>query len=201
MFDIELDFTLKLPRCPFCNVDRPNLMSEFDLTPKDSEGNSRGTWRFYRCNRCGSIVTAWAHEHLGRVLGVIPEARRLSDDIPPRPKAYLQQALESRHVPSGAVMLAASAIDSMLKDRGYIEGNLYPRIKQAASDNVITDGMAEWAHRVRLGANAERHADECHDLPSTEDAQRAIKLAEAFAEFLYVLPAMVNQGLSETEQE
>lgn len=199
MFDIELDYTLKLPRCPFCNVDRPNLTFEAEITPRDSEGNPRGIWRFYCCNRCGSVVTAWGHGHLNPVLGVIPEIKKLSDDIPKRPRAYLQQALESVHVPSGAVMLAASAIDSMLKDKGYTDGNLYPRIKQAASDNLITDGMAEWAHRVRLGANAERHADEDYDLPSIEDARKAIKLAEASAEFLYVLPAMVKQGLSETE--
>jgi hypothetical protein len=43
-------------------------------------------------------------------------------------------------------MLAASAVDSMLKDKGYKEGSLYKRIDTAAADHLITDGMAQWAH-------------------------------------------------------
>lgn len=50
-------------------------------------------------------------------------------------------------------MLAASAVDALLKLKGYTAGSLYARIEKAAEDHVITQDMAKWAHEVRLDAN------------------------------------------------
>lgn len=94
-------------------------------------------------------------------------------------------------------MLAASSVDAMLKEKGYTEGNLYPRIEQAVKDHLITKEMSKWAHQVRLDANDQRHADESAELPTEVDAKKTIQFAQALAEFLFVLPAMVEQGLKE----
>lgn len=102
--------------------------------------------------------------------------------------------MNSRHAPAGAVMLAASSVDAMLKAKGYSEGNLYGRIDQAASDHLITSDMAAWAHDVRLEANGQRHADSDTALPTSADASRVIDFARALAEFLFVLPARVSLG-------
>lgn len=91
-------------------------------------------------------------------------------------------------------MLTASAVDAMLKDKGYKEGTLNNRIDLAAKDNLITAEMAAWAHEIRLDANDQRHADEGASLPGTADAQKAIEFANALAQFLYVLPARVERG-------
>jgi len=93
-------------------------------------------------------------------------------------------------------MLAASAVDSMLKLKGYTDGSLYTRIEKAASDHLITGDMAKWAHEVRLDANYQRHADEISSLPTPNDARRIIEFASAFAEFLFVLPGRVLRGIS-----
>jgi hypothetical protein len=98
-------------------------------------------------------------------------------------------------------MLAASSVDAMLKEKGYVEGSLYSRIEKAAKDHLITDGMAEWAHQVRLDANDERHADQGASLPTGEDARRSIAFTEALAQFLFTLPAMVDQGLRDSRPE
>jgi hypothetical protein len=146
-------------------------------------------------------VTAWAKEYGHYTDGIIPSSRNVSRHIPNKANAFLTQALQSRHAPAGAIMLAASSIDAMLKEKGYTQGNLYPRIEQAAKDHLITKGMAKWAHQVRLDANAQRHADEDVRLPTTDEARKTINFARAFGEFLFVLPAMVEQGLEETSQE
>jgi hypothetical protein len=91
-------------------------------------------------------------------------------------------------------MLAASAVDAMLKEKGLKDGSLYNRIEQAAANHLITPGMAEWAHEVRLDANDQRHADENAPLPTSDDAQRIVEFASALAEFLFVLPARVQRG-------
>ena len=91
-------------------------------------------------------------------------------------------------------MLAASAVDAMLKFLEYKEGSLYARIRKAAEDHLITDEMQAWAHDVRLDANDLRHADENAGLPQEEDAKRVLDFAMALAEFLFVLPSRVRRG-------
>ena len=95
-------------------------------------------------------------------------------------------------------MLAASAVDAMLKDKGYNEGSLYSRINEAKDDHLITEGMAAWAHNIRLDANDQRHADQGAGLPKQEDASRCLEFAQALGQFLYVLPARVERGLNES---
>ena len=87
---------------------------------------------------------------------------KVQDEIPDRPRSYIQQAIDSIHAPAGAVMLAASAVDSMLKIKNYRDGSLYARIEQAVNDHLITQDMATWAHEVRLDANDQRHAMTSH---------------------------------------
>lgn len=96
-------------------------------------------------------------------------------------------------------MLAASAVDAMLKIKGYADGSLYSRIEKAAQDHAITQDMAKWAHDVRLEANDQRHADQAASLPSSVDASRAIDFAAAFAEILFVLPNRVQRGIKEVD--
>jgi hypothetical protein len=102
--------------------------------------------------------------------------------------------MASQHAPAGAVMLAASAVDAMLKDMGYKDGSLNTRIDSAARSHLITAEMAAWAHEIRLDANDQRHADEAAALPNAVDAAKVIEFASALAQFLYVLPARVERG-------
>jgi hypothetical protein len=55
-------------------------------------------------------------------------------------RKFLQQAYETLHAPDAAAVMAASAVDAMLKDLGYSEGSLYARIDKAAEDGVLTKG-------------------------------------------------------------
>src|SRR5437870_1656655 len=73
-----------------------------------------------------------------------------------------------------------------------LQGNLAASSEE--SPDLITAEMAEWAHEVRLDANAQRHADRAATRPTGEDARRCIEFALALAEFLFVLPARVKRG-------
>lgn len=131
---------------------------------------------------------------------VYPEPKIVDDLIPDRAKEYLRQAIDCIHSPAGAVMLAASSVDSMLKEKGYKEGSLYKRIEKAAEDHLITQDMATWAHEVRLDANDQRHADENAVLPSEVDAKRVIDFVTALAQILFVLPKMVQRGIDSAKK-
>jgi hypothetical protein len=190
----DLKNNLDLERCPHCSVDRPNLYSLQAFETTDHANANKRIWRVYRCSRCGGIVTAAALTLDGYAREVYPSAPTVDDALPPRAKSYLQQALNSMHAPSGAVMLAASSVDAMLKAKGYSDGSLYSRIDKAAKEHLITDEMAAWAHEVRLDANDQRHADDSGELPDDKDARRTVEFATALAQLLFVLPARVARG-------
>jgi len=186
-------------RCPHCGVSRP-VMSNLTrhITAAHDNTNMR-QWVFYSCSSCGGVTMAVTPNQPNapndvEITEMWPAEKIVSDAIPKRAQAYLTQAFASGNAPAGAIMLTGSAIDSMLKDKGYRDGSLYARIEAAANDHLITHEMALWAHEVRLDANDQRHADEQADLPSDEDAKRVLEFAAALGEFLYVLPATIIRG-------
>jgi hypothetical protein len=195
----NLGTQLDLERCPHCSVDRPNLSMQFEVGTADYRGQKARHWRVYKCSRCGGLVTASAVAPNNTVIEFYPETAGIDESIPEKAKEYLQQALNSLHTPAGALMLAASAVDAMLKAKGYKQASLYTRIDKAAEDHVITEGMAQWAHEVRLDANDQRHADEDAPLPSPEDARSSVDFAMALGQFMFVLPARVQRGLREAK--
>lgn len=197
----KLGSQLELDRCPFCNVDRPYLGSMSGFETLDYLGGNKRYWRSYKCARCGGVVTASAAADGGDVLQFYPSTSDVDTTLPEKAREYLKQAINSLQAPAGGVMLAASAVDEMLKANGYKEGGLYDRINKAADNHLITREMALWAHDVRIGANEQRHADELAPLPSTEEAKRCVDFALALGQFLFVLPARVQRGIMDTKKE
>ena len=191
---------LDLNRCPHCNVDKPTLAYLAQQQTVDFSGAVGRWWRFYRCNRCGGVVTAAARAADGDVTEIYPVMVDIDGAIPDRAREYLNQAINSLSAPSGAVMLAASAVDAMLKAKNMKIGNLYSRIDKAAKDHLITNEMASWAHKIRLDANDERHSDEDAAMPDVNDAKRCVDFALALAQFMFVLPAKVQSGISEAKE-
>ena len=122
----------------------------------------------------------------------IARRRRFTADYKQR---IVREAEECLHSPSLSIMGSASAVDAMLKAREFKSGSISARLKEAVEALVITKDVAAWGHDVRLEANAQRHADE-GEVPTTEDAQRALDFTEAFGEILFVLPARVKKGRS-----
>lgn len=185
---------LVLDRCPYCQIDTPSLLERNGELTVSLEGNRR-YWKWYVCSRCGGMVTAASTHENGPTVLIYPKPVEVDEEIQGSAREYLSQAIQSQHAPSGAVMLANSSIDAILKGKGYREGSLYQRINKAAEDHLITEEMARWAHEVRLDANEPRHADEEAPMATPSDANRCIEFAQALAQFLIVLPARVQRGI------
>jgi hypothetical protein len=190
--------SLELDRCPHCNVAKPNLNGLSGVETQNDRNQNPRTWRTYSCRTCGGVVLAVAPSPRGEspkeITQIWPAPQQVNDAVPARARAFLEQAIASVHAPAGAVMLTASAVDAMLKEKGLKEGTLYKRIDAASAQSLITAEMAAWAHEVRLEANDQRHADEEAVLPDEADANKAIEFAIALAQFLFVLPARVARG-------
>ena len=194
-----LNSLLDLRRCPHCRVDNQNLLQVHKITTLSYDSAVKRVWGIYRCNRCGGIISAASWAENQPVTEIYPSGIEVDENIPSKAKAFLNQAIDSIHAPSGAIMLAASSIDAMLKEKGYKEGKLFGRINKAAADHVITSEMAKWAHEVRLDANDERHADEEAELPNSKDAKKTIDFALALAEYLFILPSKIERGIKEAK--
>ena len=118
----------------------------------------------------------------------------MSQDIPEPVARKLNAARETLTTPEASILMANAAVDASLKEKGLTTGNLYPRIEEAVNKHILTPGMAEWAHEIRLDSNDMRHADPGASMPTVEDAQRCLDFAEVIAENLFVLPARVSRG-------
>jgi hypothetical protein len=197
----RLHANLELPRCPHCRIDHPNLGQEHSFHTRDHSNRAVRFWKTYVCARCGGVALAASREDNGEMSELYPSAMTVEDALPERARTFLQQAIDSVHAPSGAVMLAASAIDSMLKAKNYRDGSLFTRIGEAQQAGLITADMAAWAHDVRLDANDQRHADDTGPLPTEADASRVIDFAQALGQLLFVLPARVQRGRAAAGQQ
>ena len=138
------------------------------------------------------MVTAYSVQEGGPVVEFFPEPVGVDEELPSPAREYLIQARDALAASAGAVMLAASAVDAMLKEKGYTEGNLHPRINKAAEYHLITEEMALWAHEVRLDANDQGQADISNPLPNQKDAERSIDFVQALGQILFVLPERVR---------
>lgn len=197
----RLEQNLILNRCPHCKVDNPNLTINTRVNTSSFNEKNKRYWAIYICQRCGGVVTAFSFLQNGSIEDYYPRQQEVSDTLPLRAKEYLQQALNSLHAPSGAIMLAASSIDAMLKEKGYDneKKSLYTRIEKAAEDHVITAGMKDWAHEIRMDANYQRHADKDVELPTTKDAEKTIAFTQALAQFMFEIPAKIDKGIKDAK--
>ena len=196
---MELTQRLDLNRCPHCNIAKPNITKVHEFQTNNANKTFQRTWLTYVCQSCGGALIGSRNQQRATALELFPSSKVVDESLPEKAKQFLSQSLETIHAPAGSIMLSASSIDAMLKDKGYKEGSLYKRIEQAVNDHLITEGMSEWAHQIRLEANDQRHADEHSDLPTEEDAKRIVDFAFALAEFLFVLPSRVQNAIKITK--
>ena len=184
-------------RCPHCSIASPNL--EYIWSDVWTQtGQER--WATYRCNSCRGVVTAvlvWDASGQLDVMRLLPAAKTAHEDIPEPARTFLQQAFETLHAPDAAAVMAGSAVDAMLKDKGFDDRrkSLYERIDQALISNLLTKGMADWAHEVRLGSNRPRHADNDKPHVAANEAKQSVEFAEALGNFLFVLTARIDRGI------
>ena len=115
----SLEQNLILDRCPHCNVNHPNLTKVTQCETNSHDNTNKRVWFFYKCAKCGGIVTATSHRVSAEITQIFPSTQTVNEDIPSPAKDYLEQAMDTVHAASGSIMLSASSVDAMLKLKGY----------------------------------------------------------------------------------
>ncbi|MBZ3693238.1 DUF4145 domain-containing protein [Phyllobacterium calauticae] len=161
------------------------------------DGGEPQYWGAFSCTSCGCVTGACGRYLANSIVvdEIYPAAKQAHEDIPEIARRFLQQAYETLNAPDAAAVMAGSAVDAMLKAKDYKTGSLYQRIDKALEDNILTQGMADWAHSVRLGSNRPRHADEDSPHVTQSEAQQSVEFAEALGSFLFVLTARIQRGI------
>lgn len=181
--------------CPHCGVANPVLMRKYQSEHQifGANGLPASIWALFSCTTCGGgiCVQGQPNERNSNPLAyaMFPAVWEVNGVVPERARNYLAQAHKTLNAPDASVVMSASSIDAMLKDHGLTDGTLYSRIDKAVEEGILTQKMADWAHRVRLDANNPRHADEEHPHLTLDEARRAFDFADALTEYLYVLPS------------
>lgn len=194
---------LGVDKCPYCSISDPNLQGVWaSAGPLIEKNGSARFWGAYKCETCAAVVIAEGTQGDGRynVRVMHPSTKVAHEDIPSIARTFLQQAFDTLHAPDAAAVMAGSAVDAMLKAKGYADGSLYSRIDAALANNLLTAGMAEWAHSVRLGSNRPRHADEARPHVTANEARQSVEFAEALGSFLFVLTARIDRGIEAAKE-
>jgi hypothetical protein len=206
--NIEGDLT-GIGRCPHCQVANPQMkqlwQTPHPVHPKDSP-NVGHVWAVYQCTTCSQMTLVkckpsiradirknWPALNL-QVADIFPTHAAVQAEIPGPANRYLVQAHETLQSPDASAVMSASAIDAMLKDKGFGKGSLYERIDAAVTAHVLTEGMGKWAHAVRLEANNVRHADASNPHLTQPQAKQVLEFATALGDFIYVLTAKIEKG-------
>jgi len=200
---LNLNASLDLESCPHCGRAHPTITIPNNqphwIRFRGHLGNEH-IWGVYGCTTCGNLILAKGSGQAGSpVIGVYPAPKSVAEELPDEPKRFLADAIRCLHAPSAVILCCASAVDAMLKEKGYEDGKLYDRINQAVEKNILTKEIGLWAHHVRLEANDQRHPDKDALPPTREDAEQSIEFTEALGEFLFVLTSRVTRGLKRAQ--
>lgn len=196
---------IPLKRCPYCGVARPQMLPVWTAGYTEGvNGFPNRLWGGFRCTSCGQIVLAAGMPNVNAgnaaIREIFPGFRSAPEELPETARKYLQQAYETLHAPDAAAVMAGSAVDAMLKAKGYVEGSLYARVDEAVANHILTKEMGDWAHWVRLGSNRPRHADKDTPHVTPPEAQQSVEFVQALGEFLFVLSSRIERGIEEAQK-
>lgn len=128
-----------------------------------------------------------------RILATYPSSRRY-DDSPHYPDKLRQVFVEvqederANRSPARIITTCRSVLEVALHDLGYKSGNLLARIDKAREDGVLTEGMRQWAHRVRIQGNEATH----ELIADGKEATELVAFLRLFMEVAFVLPKRIG---------
>lgn len=93
--------------------------------------------------------------------------------------------------PKASAALSRRVLESILIDRGYETGDLYEKIQQVSSDDVLPQNLIEVIDVVRIVGNASAHSKNRHGIIAVDpvDAEWLLDIIERFISHFYTQPA------------
>jgi hypothetical protein len=190
--------------CAFCG-EKGNFALAFHEQKKKPNSGKKLNFDVYRCANCAGFVhvfwsaAEFAHGMHGLYnFNVLPwplnAKREPSENWPEGVNRFWIQAHDSLKNENwdAANLMARSALQFVVREKGSKEGNLKVQINDLASKEVLHPLMQEWAHEVRLLANESAHPEAPQPPPVTpQDARDIVNFLDYLLFYLYDLPKQI----------
>jgi len=118
-----------------------------------------------------------------------------SENWPPEVQRFWVQAknsLKNENWDAAAVM-ARSALQFALRDRGAIPAKLYKEIEELADKGILHPLMKDWSHEVRELGNDSAHPELNAPPTDPKDARDIVKFLDFLLLYLYDLPTDISK--------
>ena len=97
--------------------------------------------------------------------------------------------LQARLQPHFILAGCRTVLEAVVRELGGNGHTLSARIADLHAQGVITKGLADWAHQIRIGGN-----DAVHEMSGTpEEARELVEFTKLFLQFTFELPARINE--------
>ncbi len=57
---MKLEHNLNIKRCPYCGVDKPLMVAQWDSRTTNHSDKNLRSWKIYKCQNCGGLLVATA---------------------------------------------------------------------------------------------------------------------------------------------
>lgn len=189
--------------CPFC-MERGNFKTAFHTEKKKPNSNKKLNFDTLECGNCaGYVMVLWSASEHGygnglfdyRVLPWPLKFEKYPEHWPDSIGRFWLQAkrnINGENWDATAVM-ARSALQIALRDRGAKGQNLKQEIDDLAAKGILPPIMKDWSDHVRELGNDSAHPNPEQSPTNPQDAQDILRFLDFLLEYLYSLPHQIQQ--------
>lgn len=186
--------------CPFC-MENGNFKVAFHAEKKKANSSKKLNFDTLKCNNCsGYVMALWSANDMSSGIHdyqLLPWSLRVENFPEYWPASvgnYWMQARRSLTDENwdAATIMARSALQVALRDRGAEGKNLKQEIDDLADKGILPAIMKEWSHNVRELGNESAHPQPEQIPTNKEDAKDIVSFLDFLLEYLYKLPKRIE---------
>ncbi len=186
--------------CPFCG-EKGNFSLAKHAEKKKANSGKKLNFDLYQCQNCvGFVHVLWSANEFGtgiydfRALPWPLNKPKPSENWPPEVQRFWVQAKDSLKNENwdAAAVMARSALQFSLRDKGATPAKLYKEIEELASKGILHPLMKDWSHEVRELGNDSAHPELNAPPTDPKDARDIVKFLDFLLLYLYDLPKDIS---------
>ena len=184
--------------CPFC-LESGNFKEAFHAEKRNPRTGKKLNFDTLECGNCkGYTMVLWSGSfdlYDFRVLPWPMKLERFPEHWPAQIGRFWLQAkrnLNDQNWDAASVM-ARSALQIALRDKGAKGSNLNQEIESLAKSGVLPPIMKDWSDQVRELGNDSAHPEPGQPATDSRDAEDIVRFLDFLLEYLYTLPHGIEQ--------
>lgn len=192
------DLALYRITCPFCS-ERGNFKIAHHAEKKKANGHKVLNFDTLECGSCkGYVMCLWSASRDMHAFRVLPWPLMHEKHPIHWPETVGRFWLQAKRNISGenwdaTVVMARSAMQAALRDKGAQGANLKQEIEDLARKGLLPPIMKDWSDTLRDLGNDSAHPKPAQAPTSSRDAQDIVRYLDFLLEYLYDLPKQIAE--------